>query len=171
MGITFQGFIVLCWCRRVTIIPICGVFLELLDDVYLWLQSLYDFCTVKEQPRKYGWRPRPLFTVALYLGDTQAWYADRRHAGIKLHLKFSDPSKEWVPLLDRFTYMFQKWSSPFGNVWANCKNRSEGASEKLQIKCWGGLWVQRAVDVLAPAFWAHKDCAVGSVKRERLLSN
>lgn len=30
---------------------------------------------------------------------------DRRHAGIKLHPKFSDPSKEWAPLLDRFTYV------------------------------------------------------------------
>lgn len=46
----------------------------------------------------------------------------------------------------------------------NGKNRSGRASEKFQIKCQGGLWVQRAVDMLAPAFWAQKDPAVGSVK-------
>ena len=46
----------------------------------------------------------------------------------------------------------------------NGKNRLEGASEKFQIKCRGGLWVQRAVDMLAPVFWAQKDPAVGSVK-------
>lgn len=28
---------------------------------------------------------------------------DRRHAGLKLHSKCSVPSKEWAPLLDRFT--------------------------------------------------------------------
>lgn len=44
------------------------------------------------------------------------------------------------------------------------KTVSEGASEKFQIKCRGGLWVQHVVDMLAPAFWAPKDPAVGSAK-------
>lgn len=45
----------------------------------------------------------------------------------------------------------------------NGKNRLEGASEKFQIKCQGGLRVLRAVDMLAPAFW---DPPVGLVKEE-----
>lgn len=46
----------------------------------------------------------------------------------------------------------------------NGKNSLEGASEKFQIKCWCGLWVQFEVNMLAPVFWAQKDPAVGLVK-------
>ena len=46
----------------------------------------------------------------------------------------------------------------------NGKNRSRGESEKFQIKYQGGLWLQCVVDMLALAFWARKDRAVGSFK-------
>lgn len=55
-----------------------------------------------------------------------------RGAGLKLHLKFSDPSKEWLPLSDRFTRV-SATEFPFGNVCSreNGKNRSGGI-------VWGG---------------------------------
>lgn len=97
IGILHGGFGVL-WRRlRMTIILICGMFIEVLDNIS-GPQSLY--CK-----RITAWQmqaePPPLFTVALPLGDMQALICRLR--GIKLHLKFSDLSKEWPPLLDRLT--------------------------------------------------------------------
>lgn len=154
IGILRGGFGVL-WRRlRMTIILICGMFIEVLDNIS-GPQSLY--CK-----RITAWQmqaePLPLFTVALPLGDKQALICRLR--GIKLHLKFSDLSKEWPPLSDQLTLI----STLDVSAGVNCKNRPEGASETFQMKCWGGLWVQRAVDMWVPACWAPKDPTVGLVK-------
>lgn len=77
---------------------------------------------------------------------------DRRHAGIKLHQKFSDPSKEWAPLLDRLTKCFG------GNVCRSKKKMAKTGREREQVKNFKlsvevvcGC-MQRAADMLAPVF-------------------
>lgn len=63
---------------------------------------------------------------------------DRRHAGLKLHSKFSVPSKEWAPLLDRFTLFAMEFPSLKGRIILKT------APEEEQVK--------RGEGVLAPVF-------------------
>lgn len=35
----------------------------------------------------------------------------RKHAGMKLHITFCDPSIEWIPLLDRYTTFAMEFPS------------------------------------------------------------
>lgn len=74
---------------------------------------------------------------------------NRKHAGIKLHPKFSDPPTE-LASLSHINVLEIKFLL---SGEANCKNMSKGASGKLQIKCQNGLPMQHAVDMLAPVLW------------------
>lgn len=145
IAILHGGFAVL-WRRLwMTIILIRGMFIEVLDNIS-GPQSLY--CK-----RITAWQMQaellPLFTVALPLGDTQALICRLR--GIKLHLKFSDLSKEWPPLLDQLTLI-----STFGCV-CRSKLQKQAGRSKWNIPNEVLRWF-----VGAARSWHVGSCALGS---------
>lgn len=74
--------------------------------------------------------PRPLFTVVLYLGDTQPWYGTGGMRELNYTRNLVILRKNGLPCWIGLP-MFRQRSSPFGNV---CRSKWQKQVKKEQVK-------------------------------------